>query len=215
MYEESNNSSSWSFERPFHFESSGSLEEVVRSLAQLEKEGDFFSSSRNDISILPAGDSYSFRYRIRRRNKNSLYTTAVGEGQVWQAEDGPIIVEGQAQIEAWSLYGSMGLIIFMLFIFGSIARGFFGFLPLIMLAAGAFMIFRYYADRNLVIDRIAEAVANTHNVSELFRRDKDKRAFNAAKVKNTQLNVNESVRPDSVWNEAISEYEDEQDRNVR
>ena len=78
MYEQPNSSSSWNFERPFHFESSGSLEAVVRSLAQLEEEGGFFSSSRNDISILPVRDGYTFRYRIRRRNKSSLYTTAVG-----------------------------------------------------------------------------------------------------------------------------------------
>ena len=212
MYEQPNSSSSWNFERPFHFESSGSLEAVVRSLAQLEEEGGFFSSSRNDISILPVRDGYTFRYRIRRRNKSSLYTTAVGEGQVWQPQNGPVIVEGQAQIEAWSLYSSIGLLIFVTFIFGFIARGFFGFFPLILLAAGAFTIFRYYGDRNLVIERLSEAVANTHNVSDMFRRDKDKRASDGEKVKNTRLNSSETVRPDSVWNEAISEYEDDQNR---
>lgn len=209
MYEQPN-TSSWSFERPFHFESNGSLEQVVRSLAQLEEEGGFFRSSRNDISILPLREGYTFRYRIRRRNKSSLYTTAVGEGQVWQAEHGPVIIEGQAMIESWSLYGTIGLIVFMTFIFSFIGRGFFGFFPLIMLAVGAFMIYRYYSDRNLVIDHIAEAVANTHNVADMFRRDKDKRAPSVEKSKNTRLNVNETVNPNSVWNEAISEYEDDQ-----
>jgi hypothetical protein len=203
--------SSWTFERPFHFESNGSLEQVVRSLASLEEEGGFFRSSRNDISILPLREGYTFRYRIRRRNKSSLYTTAVGEGQVWQAQDGPVIVEGQALIEPWSLYGSIALFVFLTFLFSMIGRGFFGFFPLIMLAVGAFMIFRYYTDRNLVIDRIGEAVASTHDVADMFRRDKDKRAPFSEKSKNTRLNVNETVNPNSVWNEAISEYEDDQD----
>lgn len=203
------NGSSWTFERPFHFESNGSLEQVVRSLASLEEEGGFFKSSRNDISILPLREGYSFRYRIRRRNKSSLYTTAVGEGQVWQAQDGPVIVEGQALIEPWSLYGSIALFVFITFLFSMIGRGFFSFFPLIMLAVGAFMIFRYYTDRNLVIDRIGEAVANTHNIADMFRRDKDKRAPLNEKSKNIRLNVNETVNPNSVWNEAISEYEDD------
>jgi hypothetical protein len=207
MFDQST-TSSWSFERPFHFESNASLEQVVRSLATLEEEGGFFSGSRNDISILPLREGYSFRYRIRRRSKSSTYTTAVGEGQVWQAEHGPVIVEGQALIEPWSLYGSMGLLIFMIFIFSMIGRGFFNFLPLFALAAGAFMIYRYYSDRNLVIDRIGEAVANTYSVSDMFRSEKDKRAPSAEKVKNTRLN--EPVNPNSVWNEAISEYEDDQ-----
>jgi len=206
------NGSSWNFERHFHFESNGSLEEVVRSLAQLEEEGGFFSSSRNDISIVPIRDGYTFRYRIRRRNKSSLYTTAVGEGQVWQEGDGTVAVGGQASIEPWSLYGSMALLIFMTFIFGMIGRGFFSILPLIVLAGGAFMIFRYYADRNLVVDRIGEAVANTHNMPEMVRRDKEKRDSFGQKAKNTRLNVNETVNPDSVWNDAISEYEDDQNR---
>jgi hypothetical protein len=208
MYDQAN-SSSWSFERPFHFESNGSLEDVVRSLASLEEEGGFFRSSRNDMSILPLREGYTFRYRIRRRNKSSLYTTAVGEGQVWQAVDGPVIVEGQAQIEPWSLYSSMGIFIFITILIGLFSRGLFGIFPLIMLIAGAFMIFRYYADRNLVVERIGDAVANTHSVSDMFRRDKDKRAPQVEKSKNTRLNVKETLRPDSVWNEAISEYEDD------
>lgn len=199
---------SWNFERPFHFESDGSLEQVVRSLAQLEEEGGFFSSSHNDISIVPDRGGYSFRYRIRRQGKNITYTTAVGAGQVWQEENGPVIVEGQSQINSEGFYGSLALCIFFAVMVVLFTHGLFGFFPLIMLGGGGFMVLLYYADRNLVVDRIGEAVANTHN--DMFRRDKDKRAATSGKVKNMRLNVNETVNPNSVWNEAISEYEDDQ-----
>jgi hypothetical protein len=203
------NFSSWTFERPFRFESSGTLEEVVRSLAALEEGGGFFSSGRNEMSILPLNDGYSFRYRIRKRNKGRYYTTAYGEGQIWEESDGRVIVEGTSQIDPWSLYGSVGLLALMSLFIGFGMRGFFWF-PLILVGIGAFMIFTYYNDRNRVVENISQAVDSTLSVTDQFRHAKDKRVPTSEKVKNTPLSVEEAVRPDSVWNEAISEYDDDE-----
>lgn len=205
-------SGNWTFERPFRFESSGSIEDVVRAMASLEEGGGFFnfSRTRHEMSILPHRDGYNFRYRIRRRNRGSSYTSAYGEGQVWEDETGMTIVEGVSQIEPWSLYGSMGLFVFITILISLTSRGFMGFLPLLFLGLAVYMVFSYYQDRNTVVDRIEEAVRTTTNTSDLFQTRKDKRRPSPEKAKNTRLSVEEAVRPGSIWNEAISEYEDDE-----
>lgn len=208
-------SGNWTFERPFRFESSGSLEEVVRAMAALEEGGGFFnfSRTRHEMSILPERDGYTFRYRIRRRNRGSSYTTAFGEGSVWNDETGVVVVEGVSQIDPWSLYGSMGLFVFITIFMSVVSRGFMGFFPLFFVGIGAYLLFMYYQDRNAVVDRISEAVSTTMSASDRFRSSKDKRMPPQEKAKNTRLSAEEAARPGSVWNEAISEYEDEDQEN--
>ncbi|GEM_PF-1697141 len=201
---------SWTFERPFHLESDSSLDEVVHALAALEDDGGFFSSTRHEISILPANEGYTFRYDLRRRSKRRSYTTATAEGDVWQEEDGLVVVEGIAHINPWSMYGTIGLLIVMALIFTVMSKGF-AFIPLVLAGVGAYSIFSYYSDRNRVIDRLTEAIRSSGSLTGQFR-DKAKHASRPEKVKNTRLNVDEAKRrPGSVWNEAISEYEN--DRN--
>jgi hypothetical protein len=52
------------------------------------------------------------------------------------------------------------------------------------------------------------------SASDRFRTTKDKRMPTPEKVKNTRLSVDEAVRPGSVWNDAISEYEDDEESST-
>jgi len=209
MNDQSNGSSPWAIEQTFSFESDSSLQEVVRSLGLLEEGGGFFSSSRHEISILPDDrDGYTFRYNMRRRNRGSSYTTASAEGEIWQEEDGPVVVEGTAQINPSNLYSSIGMIIFLNFVIGFVSGGF-NILSMLFIGIGIYLVYSYYLDRNQMIDRIREAVRGGDSVSRRFQ-GKEKFASPPEKVKSTRLSAEEKKRPGSVWNQAISEYEDDE-----
>ena len=161
------NGFSWSFKRHFHFESNGSLEQVVRSLGRLGDPG-FSGSPNNEVFFEREGEGYTFHYRIqhetRRRSKISLSTTAFSEGRIWQAQDGHIIVEGHTQIEPLRAYYFTGVYAFLACVCLSLVQGVYVVIPLIFAGLVAFNIMSYYSAYYRAGYGVAEAVANTHNM---------------------------------------------------
>jgi hypothetical protein len=173
----------WTSKCAFHFEANSPLEEVIESLDQLDEKPGIFT--RNRMAIFLSRDGYMFRYRMRRSNRGLLYTTAVSDGLIWQAGDGPVVVEGQVQIEPRAFHGTLIICLLMSILFmviGKIA------LPLLLLPiAAVYMLSLYYSDRNLMLCRIREAVAQTRPT---IAEESDR-----------------TVSPNSLWSEALSEYD--------
>ena len=218
MSKQTSEFSPWAFKSPFFFETRAPIEEVLDSLAQLTQ--DDHTSQRNKMSILRLQDGYSFSYHIQRFSNRSWSTTAFAEGFVWEDSAGHVVVEGTAQIASMNLYGTIGFIIAPLTIANFLITGhFLSLFILLPLVIGAVLIFNYCRDRDHVVEHISAALGPQASLSDWDRAEKQKHAGTAEKVKLTRIVekvktstiAEESVRTvslcDSVWNDAISEYE--------
>lgn len=194
---------SFAFKRPFHFESNGSLDHVLRSLQQLE---DDFPPNR--MSIQPDGESgQTFRYQVERRSKGRTRTTAWSEGRIWQADGGRVIVRGHTQIEPLGAYIMVGIYLIFACACLPLMNGIYVLLPLVFTGLAAFHFFQIYMDYHQAFDHISEAVYNTHNIPENVRREMNEPLPVVDRGQQVRTPVRETVKPDSIWNEAISEYE--------
>jgi hypothetical protein len=191
-----NSGFSWTFEKTFHFESNGTLDEVAQALAK--EDGGLFRDVDDQMLIERLNDSYMFRYEVRRRSHSQLQTTAFGEGEVWQDERGVVVVEGEAKINVTlQASATAGLFALILVILGMGIVGVLGFL-FFSLAFLSFTIYLSFEDRNRVVECISSAVDST--VSQ----------FNTLPASDSIA----SQQMDSIWNNAVSEYDDREIRSV-
>ena len=167
------NGFSWTFKRHFHFESNGSMEQVVRSLEYLRTGDERSDDSYNEMSIEPAGKGYTFRYGVRRKYKSQFYDTAFGEGKIWQ-DQAHVIVEGHTQIVPLRAYITIGFYAVFACLCAPLSQSPYLLLPIMFSGLAAFNLFQYYSDYRQVMDGIGEAVTNTHNMPENLRTDVDK-----------------------------------------
>jgi hypothetical protein len=153
------------------------MEQVMRSLMLLGDEG-FSGSPNNEIFIEHAGDGYMFCYRIqqyrfRRRGRLTPQTTAFSEGRIWQAQDGHIIVEGHTQIEPLTAYFFVSLYTLLACLCLPLVQDIYLLIPFVFAGLAAYNIFCFYSDYNQALYGVAEAVANTHNMPDIFHSEKD------------------------------------------
>lgn len=204
--------SPWAFQSPFLFATKAPVIEVLDSLARLAKADHI--SSRNKILIAASDDGYNFSYQFQRSSKTSWYTTAFAEGHVWQDGAGNVIVEGTAKIASMHVYGSIGFFIALITIVNVLDNGnFLSLFILLPLVVGAILIFNYCTDRDHVIEHISAAVGLQVPLSTAETAEKDKRAPIAENAKTSTISEESAHtvnRRDSVWNDAISEYDSTQ-----
>lgn len=195
---------SFAFKRPFHFESNGSLDYVLRTLEQLE---DDFPPNR--MFLQPDGEcGQTFRYSVERRNKGRTRTTAWSEGRVWQADGGRVIVKGHTQIEPLGAYIMVGMYLLFACACLPLMSGIYVLLPLIFAGLAAFHFFQVYLDYHLAFEHVSQAVYNTHNIPENVRREMNEPPRIMDRGQHVRTPVRETVKPDSIWNEAVSEYDE-------
>jgi hypothetical protein len=149
----------WNKPQPFLFESNAPLDEVLLAMKQLGEGEDFYNAEDSiEIVASPASDRYFFQYKLNHSRKyKTSYTSAVADGQIWQANDGLIIVEGHAALTSYVIYG-VGVIVAILgclfmFTLKQIFLGCFAGLMII-----GFIIWMIDWERSLVIDNIERTV---------------------------------------------------------
>ena len=194
---------SLSFKRFYHVVSNGSIEHVLRNLQQVQQ--DF---PHNEMTIEPNGHEYTFCYRVHQKGKTHRAATAWSEGRFWKAEDGHVIVEWHTQIEPLGAYFIVGLYALMACFSLPFVRDFYLLVPLIFAGLALFEIFRYYDNYKQALYDVGEAIYNTHNVPESVRREMVEEPLLKEKSKHRRAPVRETVSPDSVWYDAISEYDE-------
>jgi hypothetical protein len=193
--------SPWALQRPFHFETGASLEKVVQSLSQLAD-----SAEEHKISCQQTEDGYQFNYRLQRLGTRGRYMTASAEGHIGENNLGQVIVEGTAQIAPMSQYGKAGFVVaFLTLAMFLITEDILVLFPLLPLATGTLLILNYYRERDILVEHIANAIHPSAQPEKLTQ--KDKRLSRAELKRSVRLTDVERRSPDSIWNEAISEYD--------
>ena len=150
---------SWTMKRSFYFEVHDTMENVVQALESLK--GDISAGRYPDnISLWPNADGYRFHYELQQWDKNGrLAKTAFGDGQIWQHENGTVVVEGSAEIDPWGFYGAMLASILATFVTAISTKSNIVVWILLLLGVLAFIIFIYTENRNRVSERIAQALS--------------------------------------------------------
>jgi hypothetical protein len=195
--------SPWSKKRPFYFESNTSIKDMVHTLKQLEEEPGFFNSSHHEITIIPVGEGYTFGYKAQKGKNFWVPVIPADEGRISQHEDGRVIVEGTAQIDTDIFYVSIVMSIVCYLIPGVIHPSSRLFVLPIFLSVIIWTIASAYRIRNHTIDRIQQAVMIADKIPFYAR---EKRVSGLESSETVSIN-NEPIRSDSLWSEAISEYD--------
>ena len=149
---------SWTMKRPFYFEAHDTMENVAHALETLKGEkspGNF----PDLITLSTTRDGYSFHYEVRHWGKYRRSSCiAFGDGEIWQHENGTIVVEGAAQINPRDFYGAMLASVVAILVVAVLSK-----LNIILcvffeLGVLAVILFIYTEHRNLVSERIAQAL---------------------------------------------------------
>jgi hypothetical protein len=149
---------SWTMARPFYFETHDTMENVVRALETLEGEKSF-GKIPDLITLSSTRDGYSFHYEVRRWDRYRRSSCrAFGDGEIWQHENGTVVVEGTAQINPRDFYGAMLASVVTCFVGAITTKTNLIVCVLLALGALAFILFIYTEDRNRVSERIAQVL---------------------------------------------------------
>jgi hypothetical protein len=200
MYSTSN-TSFWLFPYTIYFQSKAPLEEIVRALAQLNDGNS--SGIRHDMAVTASKDVCHFHYSIQRHsNKQGWNTTAVSEGHLSQEAANLVTVDGAAHIDT-SLYIRLAILLIVFVVGDFLMVQSLSILFLFFLILAPIMIYRCCSDRDLLVENISEAVWQASRNSS----EKAKRMSRDESMSEKPSTVERAMKPDSVWHEAVSEYD--------
>jgi hypothetical protein len=148
--------------KPFVFESNGSIDEVLQAMRGLDEGQDFYNT-QDTIEMIPnpAMNGYFFQYKLNRSGKyNTTYASVVADGQIWQADDGLVIVEGHASLTSYLTYVALCAFVILGCLFLITVKQLFLACFGGLIAIG-FIIWMIEWERSLVIDNIERAVRST------------------------------------------------------
>jgi hypothetical protein len=171
------------FPKNFSYDIDTPIEDVIQALVELEKERSFFKATSQDISVIPAGDDYQFRFRMRQQSN----VTALAQGALWEDETGSHI-EGEARMSSWMITLALLFIIPWAFFFATMSRMSLDILQLGLLALGINLYIDWRA-RQRVIDEIEKAVGKAMLNSHLQKRKRSA----ALELEDSDIDIQSSV----------------------
>lgn len=142
------------------------LEDLVETLADLEKEPQLLQHINQEVSIIPRRDQY--RFRMKRRRYGVLSATL--ESELWENEVGHIMIEGEARIN-----GSTILLVLLVFLgpvlfLTSVYQRDYGIIPLMLFLATFILGFAFfYYDRQKMISQIGSSISHLNRTSQKFK----------------------------------------------
>jgi hypothetical protein len=170
---------------------------VVEALAQMDNRANPSSTAPNEVWLQPHERGYLFHYFIRNRNKDRVYTTVFAEGRIWQDDEGTITVSGVARIDIERFFRWIGFYFLGSMILGLALQSIlFFFIGIVFLEFAH--ISEAFKDRNRAVKDIETALWGTAETPD----------FSESRSENNDQTYSEpSIRPDSIWNDAVSEYD--------
>jgi hypothetical protein len=195
----------WAFQQRFEFKSQASLDEVVKAVAHLSESTQ--SSVRYPLSMSSLDDSHSFHYSIEQhQSRRGWEREAVSEGHIWRDGTGTVTVQGTAQIDS-SVYITATSIIVMCIIVDLLTIHSLSVCFVFSLIFGVVVLRNACSERNHLIERIFEAVADVSRQAFKVSSETAHLASRDSDIRDVLPSANRSIDPDSIWNDALSEYE--------
>lgn len=190
----------WKFPQPFHFETKASLHDIVHELACLEEKA--HSSIRYPVTVAPLEDGYSFQHAVETRSKRqpNWHPQAVANGEVWSDGMGSTTITGVAEIDS-AIYISLLIPFVILVVAEWHWVGHPSLLSIGMIIISLIAIYNTCGRRHELVERISEAVGRASRGSS------EKTKWSDRNTSESPAHIDVVIQPDSVWNNAISEYE--------
>lgn len=155
----------WKTDQPFCFEVERPLNDVLAVMASLNtSHGD---ESQGQVIVSPNSKGFSFRYDLKRQSKDQTQVAAFAEGDIWQDQNGVVVVEGIAKSRSdapkprFNVLIALGFASLLMLVWGLTGL-------LALLGAGGLMLFVSSWESQRVIDEI-ESVLGDRAVSERQR----------------------------------------------